>query len=89
MLTSPFTEQYHVFMTLRQAGFENIVEKVENAGNQHFLLFAQCFLAYQITNPICRVSFHMDFWNMGLFRKWVNTKKNILPAEMINFCMKN
>ena len=24
-------------------GVENIVEKEENAGNQHFLLFAQCF----------------------------------------------
>ena len=27
--------------------FENIVEKRENAGNQHFLLFPQCFLPYQ------------------------------------------
>ena len=26
--------------------FENIVEKEENAGNQHFLLFPQCFLSY-------------------------------------------
>ena len=25
-------------------GFENIVGKGENAGNQHFLLFQQCFL---------------------------------------------
>ena len=28
--------------------FENIVEKGENAGNQHFLLFPQCFLPFQI-----------------------------------------
>ena len=27
--------------------FENIVEIGENAGNQHFLLFPQCFLPYQ------------------------------------------
>ena len=27
--------------------FENIVGKRENAGNQHFLLFSQCFLSYQ------------------------------------------
>ena len=27
--------------------FENIVKKGENAGNQHFLLFPQCFLPYQ------------------------------------------
>ena len=26
---------------------ENIVEKGENAGNQHFLLFPQCFLSFQ------------------------------------------
>ena len=26
---------------------ENSVEKGENAGNQHFLLFPQCFLLYQ------------------------------------------
>ena len=31
-------------MTLSKKGFENIVEKEENAGNQHFLLFPQCFL---------------------------------------------
>ena len=27
--------------------FENIVGKGENAGDQHFLLFSQCFLPYQ------------------------------------------
>ena len=26
--------------------FENVVGKEENAGNQHFLLFPQCFLFY-------------------------------------------
>ena len=26
--------------------FENIVRKGENAGNQHFLLFPQCFLTF-------------------------------------------
>ena len=26
--------------------FENIVEKGETAGNQQFLLFSQCFLAF-------------------------------------------
>ena len=31
-------------MTLRKKPFENIVGKGENAGNQHFLLFPQCFL---------------------------------------------
>ena len=31
----------------RKKNSENIVGKGENAGNQHFLLFPQCFLAYQ------------------------------------------
>ena len=31
-------------MTLRKYPLENIVRKGENAGNQHFLLFPQCFL---------------------------------------------
>ena len=33
-------------MTLKEKAFENIVEKGENAGNQHFLLFPQCFLPH-------------------------------------------
>ena len=33
-------------MTLRDRPFENIEGKEENAGNQHFLLFAQCFLPF-------------------------------------------
>ena len=32
------------FTTLRKKPFKNIVEKGENAVNQHFLLFPQCFL---------------------------------------------
>ena len=34
-------------MTLGKKPLENIVERGENAGNQHFLLFPQCFLAKQ------------------------------------------
>ena len=34
---------YHTIMT-----FENIVRKGENAGDQHFLLFPQCFLPFLI-----------------------------------------
>ena len=33
--------------TLIEMAFENIVRKGENAGNQHFLLFPQCFLSYE------------------------------------------
>ena len=31
-------------MILKKKALENILRKVENAGNQHFLLFPKCFL---------------------------------------------
>ena len=40
---------YHTILTLndpREEGFGNTVGKGENAGNQHFLLFPQCFLPF-------------------------------------------
>ena len=37
--------------------FENIVGKGENAGNQHFLLFPQCFLSIPKTNFNSSVTF--------------------------------
>ena len=41
-----YTKQFRLLMTLRKKSFESrsIVEKGEDAGNQHFLLFPQCFL---------------------------------------------
>ena len=42
-----FTTQPRHLTTLRRNLFENIVGKGENAGNQHFLLFPQCFLPIQ------------------------------------------
>ena len=40
------TKQSLLLSTLRKNPFENIVGKGENAGNQHFLLFLQCFLSF-------------------------------------------
>ena len=40
---------YHTIPTFndpKKKPFENIEGKEENAGNQHFLLFPQCFLSY-------------------------------------------
>ena len=37
-------------MTLGKKPFENIVGKGEYAGNQHFLLFPQCFSPFQNQN---------------------------------------
>ena len=39
----------HSFYHPVNRAFENLVGKGENAGNQHFLLFPQCFLSYQRT----------------------------------------
>ena len=38
--------QRHLLTPLGYKPFENIVGKEENAGNQHFLLFPQCFLLH-------------------------------------------
>ena len=43
-----FTTQSRLLMTLYEMLFENIVGKGENAGNQHFLLFPQCFISFSI-----------------------------------------
>ena len=43
---SPFTLQSPLLTPLEKKAFENIVEKGENAGDQHFLLFPQCFLPF-------------------------------------------
>ena len=42
-----FTTRSRLLMTLGKKHFKKIVGKEENAGNQHFHLFPQCFLPYQ------------------------------------------
>ena len=42
----PALTLYHTIPTFVIEAFENIVGKGENAGNQHFLLFPQCFLPF-------------------------------------------
>ena len=42
----PFTTNSKLLIPLENKASENIVEKGENAGNQHFLLFPQCFLPF-------------------------------------------
>ena len=41
-----FTSFTVCFSDPMNKGFENIVEKGENAGDQHFLLFQQCFAGW-------------------------------------------
>ena len=42
----PIPIQSRLLTTLGKTTLENIVGKGENAGNQHFLLFPQCFLPF-------------------------------------------
>ena len=42
-----FTTQSQLLMTLKKKALENAAGKGENADNQHFLLFPQCFLLYE------------------------------------------
>ena len=44
--------QSRLLAKLKQNAFENIVEKGENAGNQHFLLFPQRFLLIRLQTSI-------------------------------------
>ena len=42
-----FATQSRLLTPMEKKAFENIMGKGENAGNQHFLLFPQCFQSYQ------------------------------------------
>ena len=53
-------------MTLYKKSFENIVGKGENAGNQHFLLFSQCFLPFQKHSSIVEFFFFLSFPYLNL-----------------------
>ena len=47
-----FTTQSRLLTALEKEYFENIAGKGENAGNQHFLLFPQCFLPIPERNSV-------------------------------------
>ena len=63
-------------MTLRKKAFENIVGKGENASNQHFLLFPQCFLPFLCQSSVfeshlfCRQQL-LSFWTSRKFCRLV------------------
>ena len=58
--------QFCVLLTLLQKAFENILEKGENAGNQHFLLYPKCFLPYQIQK--LSLELHLILWSAQWFK---------------------
>ena len=75
-------------MTLKQRAIQNILGKEENAGNQHFLLFPQCFLLYQRKEIIISAALNLSPANAFNFVKakfvWFGKELNILLKE-INF----
>ena len=59
-------------MTRKKKPFENIVRKGENAGNQHFLIFPQCFFA---TNPKKKFCFKLHlFCRLQVLSIWTSLK---------------
>ena len=69
-------------MTLYKKPFENIVGKGENAGNQHCLLFPQCFLPFPKQSSIfqshlfCRLQI-LSNWTSLKICHLVNQSKNL------------
>ena len=74
--------------------FQNIVGKGENAGNQHFLFFPQCFLLYQrqklfiVLHLFCRLE-TLSIWTRSsvVVWEWVKTKcMEIVVRLAIFYC---
>ena len=55
-----YTTRFQVLKTLLKMSLENIVRKGENAGNQHCLLFPQCFLSFQTQTTSFIVTFNLS-----------------------------
>ena len=60
-------------MTLKENPFESIVGKGENAVNQHFLRFPQCFLIYQKKKK--KIAPFDSCWNCHLHNHAFNFEK--------------
>ena len=81
---------YHTILTFNDPKnevyrVENIVGKRENADNQHFLLFPQCFLPYQTQKPsfelhlFCRLQM-LSIWSCPQFCCLVKGNKRAMMA---------
>ena len=86
-LTLPLTlfpTQSRLLTTLKQKALENTKGKGENAGNQHFLLFQQCFPLYHTEKSsflqclICRLQM-LSIWSRPKFCRLVElTQKQVI-----------
>ena len=70
-------------MTLCKKSFENIVRKGENAANQHFLLFPQCFVFFpkQISTLSSTNDFNLDQSKILLFGKVLTHSHTMTPFD--------
>ena len=80
-----FTTQSQLLTTPRKKRIENIVRKGENAGNQHFLLFPQCFLPFLKQLAVFSDTFIL--WTANAFN--LDQSKNLLFGKGLSFrnCM--
>ena len=62
--------------------FENIVEKEENAGNQHFLLFTTVFSAPSQVDFVGKNSFQLSGYGIGFW--CTRSLVRILPGPYIS-----
>ena len=80
-------------MTLKKKPSENIVGKGENAGNQHFLLFPQCFLPFQKQISIFQSSanaFNLDHTSAEACEKssrWLQKEKYWCKKAWKHICV--
>ena len=84
--SQPFTTQSPHLISLKWIPFENIVEKGQNAGNQHFFLFPQYFLPCQRQiqsfqpNLNCCLQI-LSIWEIPQFCRWAE----LTHYQMTNF----
>ena len=72
-------------MTLKKKAYENMVGKGENTGNQHFLLFPQCFLLFP--KPISSFELHFDLSSINAFN--LDKAKDLSPSKELPIFLAN
>ena len=68
---------YHTIPTYRKRSLENIVEKGDKAGNQHFLLFPQCFF-FTLSVINCTIRTTLKLSSANAF--------NLVWSKILSFC---
>ena len=80
--SNPITQNPEFSRPFQEKSFENIMEKGENAGNQHFLLFPQCFLPFWKPMPYSEPAFYLS--SVSAFDFDVSLKFHFLVWYSVN-----